>query len=68
MLEPEELPWAQPFHWLPGRGGRCWARTERKSWSSPYWGRCELAQHGEDIDHALERGMDTPRWSTRWTG
>lgn len=31
-------------------------------------GRCDLRRgHGEDIDHALDRGMDNPRWSTRWT-
>lgn len=62
-----QLPWARPWPWLPGRGGRCWARTERRP-SGLFMGRCELAEHGEDVDHALERGADTPRWSTKWTG
>lgn len=57
--EPKALPWAGWFDI------RCKARTEdRGAWS----GRCELKRHGSDMDHALERGMDIPRWSTVWTG
>lgn len=53
-----QLPWARPLR------RRCRARTA----THPLGGRCELAPHGEDIDHALERGMGVVlRWSTRWT-
>lgn len=55
---PEDLPWAPLF------GRRCRARKEPNE--SGFWGRCELAA-GHAGDHALERGMDTPRWSTEWT-
>jgi hypothetical protein len=48
------LPWARAF------GRRCRARTDDGA-------RCDLRPHGYEIDHALERGMDIPRWSTRWT-
>lgn len=34
---------------------------------STYFGRCDLKKHGINIDHALERGMDTLRWSTKLT-
>lgn len=34
---------------------------------SGHWGRCELKKNHKG-DHALERGMDIPRWSTEWTG
>lgn len=56
----EMLPWAQwPFD------PRCRARRERRR--GQYYGRCEL-RAGHEGDHALERGMDVPRWSTDWTG
>jgi hypothetical protein len=52
-----DLPWVR----LSQR--RC--RAVREPGTS-YWGRCEL-RAGHDGDHALDRAMDTPRWSTRWT-
>lgn len=42
---------------------RCKAVKEPGCW---YWGRCELRCNHVG-DHALERGMEVPRWSTRWT-
>lgn len=56
----EQLPWAKGLF-----GPRC--RAVKEPNRSGYWGRCDLAPHSELIDHALERGMDTPRWSTRWS-
>lgn len=53
-----DLPWAGVFQ------RRCKARVEPNE--SGFWGRCELVR-GHEGDHALERGMDCPRWSTRWT-
>lgn len=53
-LEWAKWPWQR----------RCTARKEPNS--SGYWGRCELKKNHK-CDHALERGMDTPRWSTDWT-
>lgn len=53
-----ELPWAYPF------AARC--RAVKEPNDSGYWGRCDL-RAGHDGDHALERGLDTPRWSTKWT-
>jgi len=32
-----------------------------------YYGRCDLEPHGPDVDHALERGAETWRWSTAAT-
>jgi len=58
-MRPSELPWA---HW-PWQ--QCRARVEPRK---GHHGRCELLPHGPETDHALERGMDIPRWSTRWTG
>lgn len=55
------LPWATP---LIGR--RCRAVLEPRQPGS-YYGRCEL-RPGHEGDHALERGFDTPRWSTAQTG
>ena len=52
-----DLPW-----WAGWWQRRCLARTVE----GPYRGRCEL-RRGHDGDHALERGFDIPRWSTRWT-
>lgn len=69
-----ELPWAGPWPWSP----RCRAvhepriNTQHPDAAFPispgFYGRCELAPHGPEIDHALERGFHCPRWSTRWTG
>jgi hypothetical protein len=58
-LNNPELPW-QEYPWQR----RCKAVKE-PNWSS-YWGRCEL-RRGHWGDHALERGMEVLRWSTRWT-
>jgi len=55
----EDLPWAGWWQ------RRCRAVREPKP-DAPYYGRCEL-RRGHDGDHALERGFDTPRWSTGWT-
>lgn len=49
----------QPHEWATWPWNRCPARTER-------WERCDLRK-GHDGDHALERGLDIPRWNTRWT-
>jgi hypothetical protein len=61
VVTEERLAWAF-WPWQ-----RCKARVEPHPDRYGYWGRCELKKHGKDVDHALERGMDTPRWSTRWT-
>lgn len=58
--QPPLSDWALPFR------RRCRAVRESDG-STPYFGRCEL-RRGHSGDHALERGMDVPRWSTRWTG
>jgi hypothetical protein len=50
------LPWASRLQ------RRCKAAVEPGH--GPFWGRCELAPHDRDIPHALDRGMDTPRWVT----
>lgn len=55
----EELRWAQLFQ------RRCRAVREARP-GQGLWGRCELLADHEG-DHALERGMDCPRWSTNWT-
>jgi hypothetical protein len=52
------LPW-QKYPWQR----RCKAVKEP---GEGHWGRCELVRNHWG-DHALERGMDTPRWSTRFT-
>lgn len=62
-VDPDEtsrigLEWATMFN-------RCRARVEPNE--SGYWGRCDLVKHGRETDHALERGMEILRWSTRWT-
>lgn len=52
--------------WSKWPWNRCRARLEKKDASivnSSYYGRCELKRHSF-IDHALERGMITVRWST----
>ncbi len=54
-----DLPWAPIWPWK-----RCRASVEPNP--TGYWGRCDL-QARHDGDHALERGMDTPRWSTRFS-
>jgi hypothetical protein len=71
--EPETLEWAGPWPW----SSRCRAVREPAVVRGPagdmrhlggHYGRCELAPHSQDVDHALERGMENvPRWSTRWT-
>lgn len=66
--DPQRLPWYKPWSWWSRSSfsrRRCAARTGRHQL---YSGRCELTEHEDTIDHALERGFDTPRWSTRWTG
>lgn len=32
-----------------------------------YFGQCDLKPHVDSVDHALERGFDTVRWSTKET-
>jgi hypothetical protein len=55
------LPWAGFFQ------RRCSAVLEPRE-DADYYGRCELKRnHGDHIDHALERGFNTPRWSTERT-
>lgn len=57
----QHLRWAAwPFSW-----NRC--RAVKEPNSSGHWGRCELYKHEGEIDHALERGMNILRWTTRWT-
>jgi len=53
-----ELPW---YTW-PWK--RC--RAVKEPNRSGYWGRCELTL-GHVCAHALDRGMDIPRWTTEWT-
>jgi len=66
-LKETQLKWA--VWWKPWR--RCKAVKEPNA--SGYYGRCELdrdhnyAIEPEHRHHALERGFDTPRWSTQWT-
>jgi hypothetical protein len=52
-----------PYAWgiWPLGTRRCPARLEPNS--GGYWGRCDLARHPEDTEHALERGMLTIRWA-----
>lgn len=59
--DPDGLPWAR------GAWEQCRAVKEPTGRHSHY-GRCELRRHDDDTDHALDRGMDTPRWATTWTG
>ncbi len=64
--------WAGPWPWSP----RCRAVKEPPRRQviggamrvGGHHGRCELQPHGPEIDHALERGLEYPRWSTRITG
>ena len=56
-----DLPWSQ-YIWQ-----QCKAVREPRGTGSSHYGRCELHRDHEGIDHALERGMDIPRWSTNWT-
>jgi hypothetical protein len=58
-LNSPELPW-QEYPWQR----RCKAVKEPGEFF--YWGRCEL-RRGHLGDHALERGMEVLRWSTRFT-
>lgn len=54
---PLDLPW-RVWPW-----GAC-DSVLSKGANLGYWGRCEL-KRGHGCDHALERGMVTPRWSNR---
>jgi hypothetical protein len=54
-----DLPWSS-WPW-----NRCKAYRERR-WYFAYYGRCDLIRY-HDCDHALDRGMEILRWSTRWT-
>lgn len=55
------LPWAGFFQ------RRCAAVLEPRGLD--FYGRCELKRnHPLYMDHALERGFMTPRWSTQSTG
>lgn len=49
------LPWQKMF------GRRC--KTRFRSTRVDFHGRCELAPHGPEIEHALERGMVWVRWT-----
>lgn len=65
MDDQAHLPWASIRDTLRGR--RCKARLANGT-------RCELVRNhnhpatrpSPTVLHALERGMDTPRWSTEW--
>jgi len=60
-MKEQELGWAR-WPWQ-----QCRAVREPRQ-DSNIWGRCELRRgHPIEVDHALERGFDTPRWSTDWT-
>ena len=52
----DDLPWGRFLH------RHCRARLAPGA-DHRFWGRCELAPHSTDIDHALERGMVIVRWS-----
>lgn len=59
----EKLPWVK--WWQPWR--RC--KTPYPKSEGMYKGRCELdKKHNGIMDHAIERGMDIPRWKTRIMG
>jgi hypothetical protein len=58
MEDPKLTDWAR-WPWQA-----CKAIKEQRSGQS--YGRCELKKNHKG-DHALERGMDIPRWSTDWT-
>ena len=56
------LPWSQ-WTWQ-----QCKAVREPREGGKGHHGRCDLVRnHPPEMDHALERGMDIPRWSTTWT-
>lgn len=57
---PDDLPWSKPFR------AQCRAVREPRG-TDAFFGRCELRPDHTGHDHALDRGMDTPRWSTDWT-
>ena len=60
-MDTDELDWAR-WTWQ-----QCNAVRERRP-NVPHWGRCELRRgHPVEVEHALERGFDIPRWSTDWT-
>ncbi|MBC8094124.1 MAG: hypothetical protein H7Y15_19765 [Pseudonocardia sp.] len=61
--------WAGPWLWSP----RCRAVKEPPRQQvmggsmrvGGHHGRCELQPHGLEVDHALDRAPEYPRWSTR---
>lgn len=62
----DETPWAGVWPWSK----RCKARLT-KDQDAEFFGRCELAPHGPEMMHCLERGMIWVRWEDGgviWTG
>lgn len=59
-IDPTLLPWAGWWE------RRCQARKEASGAYGGHHGRCELVVR-HDGDHALERGLEIARWSTRST-
>ena len=55
-IATEDLSWAKWYQ------KRCRAVTDEP----PYYGRCELIRNHPEELHALDRGFDIPRWSTKW--
>lgn len=51
--------WSGPWPWSP----RCKAKITKKE-SKYRYGRCELKPHSEDVDHALEFGLEHLRWNS----
>lgn len=54
-----------PLEWALWPWQRCRAVKEPGFTKYSYFGRCDLKK-GHKGYHALERGMDTPMWSTEW--
>lgn len=52
LVDP--MPWARAWPW----SRRCRARKTNGMCT----GRCDLAPHGWEIPHCLERGMEWVRW------
>jgi hypothetical protein len=62
----DNLPWSKWYKpWT-----RCKSKYPAKFSDEDYYGRCELdKKHRGLIPHALDRGMDIPRWGdylSRW--
>jgi hypothetical protein len=57
-MDYDGLPWSV---WI---WDRC--RAVKEPNEEGYWGRCELKKRHQD-DHALERGFNIIRWSTKTT-